>query len=1050
MPSVHETAYPRLKNSFAPRGLAEYTPSADELALARRAGRTPAACLAFLVLHKVFQRLGYFVPLADVPPQIVEHVARATGLPLPHDAFAGYDRSGSRRRHLRMIREALGVSPFSPGGRRALVRAIGEAALTKNELADLVNVGLEELTRRRFELPAFDTLERAARRIRATVARAYVALVSGRLDAGDRGRIDALLLADPVTRRTPWNALKQEPGSPTLSHLRRLVERIHWLSALALDPGVLAGVPDVKVKHFAAEARTLDAARMQQLEPRKRYTLAAALLSVQSSAARDDLAEMFVKRMTAVHHKADEALAAYRAEHQHRTDALVATLREVVVAFREEGTAEDRLARIGSALGGRADELLADCDAHAEHAGTNHNAFLWDAYRGHRATLFRILHTLKLRSTSQDRGLELSLAFLRDRERSNGDWLDVSRLRPDLDLDWIPDAWWRLVTGQRSREVVPNRVDRRRFEACAFSQMMWELKSGDLAVEGSDRFADYREQLVGWEEYERLVGRYAEIAGLPAEGAAFAGHLRGWLSGVAAATDRAFPDNEAVRIEDGVPTIRKPEKRPVPEGLRAFEELVAERLEPVNILEILTDTEHWLHWTQFFGPISGYETKLEDPTTRHLAAVFCYGCHLGPTQTARSLREVDRRNVAWVNLRHVTEEKLDRAIQLVVNAYSRFALPKVWGTGRSASADGTKWSLYEQNLLSEYHVRYGGYGGIGHYHVSDTYVALFSSFIPCGVWEAVHILDGLLKNESEIRPDTLHADTQGQSAPVFGLSYLLGIKLMPRIRNWRNLEFHRPAKGETYEHIDGPVRRDGRPPRPGAPGRPGAGDRRGAAGGLRARRAAAGDPRPGDGRRAAGAARDGALPLLASPGDVERRARRGALRGMAGKHGLDPRAAARNAARAGGGARRRRPDRRREAPRRAARAEPGRLWAGVGVPAASAARTREEGADVAHASGLVPGRVLRGAGAPVAPRDGAPLLLAEGGDADDRHPGGHVPDARAQLGRGRRVYPAIGRALRCFSVSTSAARQLASRASACTCALISRRLGKRACEPAWQ
>ena len=60
----------------------------------------------------------------------------------------------------------------------------------------------------------------------------------------------------------------------------------------------------------------------------------------------------------------------------------------------------------------------------------------------------------------------------------------------------------------------------------------------------------------------------------------------------------------------------------------------------------------------------------------------------------------------------------------------------------------------------------------------------FSSFIACGVWEAIHILDGLLENRSEIRPDTLHADTQGQSEPVFGLAYLLAIQLMPRIRNW--------------------------------------------------------------------------------------------------------------------------------------------------------------------------------------------------------------------------------------------------------------------------
>jgi TnpA family transposase len=122
----------------------------------------------------------------------------------------------------------------------------------------------------------------------------------------------------------------------------------------------------------------------------------------------------------------------------------------------------------------------------------------------------------------------------------------------------------------------------------------------------------------------------------------------------------------------------------------------------------------------------------------------------------------------------------------------------LWGSGQSASADGTKWDLYEQNLLSEYHVRYGGYGGIGYYHISDKYIALFSHFIPCSVREAVFILDGLLQNRSDIQPDLIHSDTHGQTAVVFGLAYLLGIELMPRIRNWKDLEFCRPERGLHY------------------------------------------------------------------------------------------------------------------------------------------------------------------------------------------------------------------------------------------------------------
>jgi TnpA family transposase len=79
--------------------------------------------------------------------------------------------------------------------------------------------------------------------------------------------------------------------------------------------------------------------------------------------------------------------------------------------------------------------------------------------------------------------------------------------------------------------------------------------------------------------------------------------------------------------------------------------------------------------------------------------------------------------------------------------------------------------LYEQNLLSEYHIRYGRYEGIEYHHVSDTYIALFIHFVPCGVWEAVYILDAMLKNESNIQPDAIHADAQGQNPPVFALSF---------------------------------------------------------------------------------------------------------------------------------------------------------------------------------------------------------------------------------------------------------------------------------------
>lgn len=94
----------------------------------------------------------------------------------------------------------------------------------------------------------------------------------------------------------------------------------------------------------------------------------------------------------------------------------------------------------------------------------------------------------------------------------------------------------------------------------------------------------------------------------------------------------------------------------------------------------------------------------------------------------------------------------------------------------------------------------GAVGGIAHHHVPDPSIALFTHFVPCGAREAVYIMEGLLKNTSEVRPTTTHADMQGQSHPVFAIAHLLGIDLIPRIRDRKNLLFFRPAPRELRAH----------------------------------------------------------------------------------------------------------------------------------------------------------------------------------------------------------------------------------------------------------
>lgn len=810
MPVIADTAYPRLAANPSPVELEEaFSPSIAELGFTEAHTRRPGPRLALLVLLKTFQRLGYFVPLANVPSVIVAHVATRAGLASAVGEVTEYDGTSYRRRLMAMVRSFLGVTAYDRGGRNIVVQASIEAARTRDDLPDIINVAIEELLRKRYELPAFGTLLRIGRTARALINRGYHRRIAAAMTVEVRQRLASLLVVLEGASRSGWDQVKTEALRPSPQRMREFLAHLNWLRAQAAD-GVFIGIPDQKIRHFAAEAQSLNAADLGRMVETRRLSLIAALLHRQRARGLDGAAEMFVRLTQRMHNKAKDALEEHRARHAEETDALIARLREAVMACRDETDREARLTALESLLLPESETILAQCEAHAVLAGNNHLPLLARFYKGQRAAFLRFLEHAAPVSTSQDRSVEEAITFLLAHRTYRHPKLrivieeaqdDEHVARRVLDLSFVGEKWWPLLTGQLARESAPIEVDRRYLEICLFTQVVNELKSGDLCIPGSEDYGDYRDQLISQEEYQRNVAAYTEQAGVPADPKAFIASLKARLTEIAATVDRAFPANEHVEIVGGEPVVKRLRAKEI-EGAERLERLLKDRMTPVGILNALADTEHWLGWTRHFSPLSGFDTKLDRPRERYLATTFCYGCGLGPTQAARSMKDFDRRQVAFVNQRHVCEEKLDDAIVSVIDAYAKIGLHRHWGSGESASADGMKWDVHPKSLKTTYHIRYGGYGGIGYYLISDTYIALFSRFIACGAYEGHSILDFVAENRSVLQPRTVHADTHGQSASIFGLAHLLGIELMPRIRNWQDLHLFRPDTATRYEQID--------------------------------------------------------------------------------------------------------------------------------------------------------------------------------------------------------------------------------------------------------
>jgi len=860
--SIDRTAYPTFER-MAPRDLAKaFTPSGEEIEWARDKTSTDAHLLALAVWLKSYRRLGYFPKLEDVPDLVVGHVRDALKLPVGIVPEVDADRTAKRHRDL--VRKRLGVKYNSAQARGFAEAAITEAAQTKDNPADLINVALDVLVKKGCELPGYTTLDLAAKTIRARVNKGFFADAAGRIDPVRRSGLDRLMMVDPATRRSGFDRLKDPPKAATLGKFRQRLQHMQELDALGPTEVWLKGIPPGKIGHFAGEARVTGVEDFVRIGEAKRLTLLASLIHVLRTAARDEVTGMFCKRMAIIHRKGRDRLEELREEHRTESEHLLEVFGDVLAAARDAAAviveppgrelgsadpgavAEDDAATIADALvvaddepaaqaeGGSVDasgtgelaartgrgmlralqdaggleHLAASHQAVAAYHGNNYLPLLEQYYKSHRTALFTLADSVEFEATSEDRSVLDALEFVRAVRHRRGEWIETTvsvkrdgkKAEVSVDIDTFASEMWKKTLRDKRR---PGMLARRHLEVCVFSHLAAELRSGDIAVVGSDSYANLHAQMMTWEECAGQVADFCEQAGIPSDAKALIAFFKKQLTKMAVTVDAGYPANTDLRLEGGRPVLarRKGADRR-PEAI-ALEGAVLDRLPDRSLLDILAHSAHLTGWHRHFGPASGSDPKIRgDRLGRYVVTAFAYGGNLGPTEVARHMRGVSAHEIYTAGNKHADGDKIHKASGDVINAFAKLDVAAMWGDGSAAAVDGSQIETWENNLLAESHIRYGGFGGIAFRLISDTYIALFSHFIPCGVWEAVYLLDSLLANDSDIQPDQIHADTQGQSLPVFGLAALLGFELLPRIRNWHDLNFYRPTATTEYAHID--------------------------------------------------------------------------------------------------------------------------------------------------------------------------------------------------------------------------------------------------------
>lgn len=131
----------------------------------------------------------------------------------------------------------------------------------------------------------------------------------------------------------------------------------------------------------------------------------------------------------------------------------------------------------------------------------------------------------------------------------------------------------------------------------------------------------------------------------------------------------------------------------------------------------------------------------------------------------------------------------------VVNAIHKARLGNIWGEGTtSCVSDSKEFGAWDQNLMTEWHIRYRGRGVMIYWHVEKKSSCIYSQLKSCSSSEVAAMIEGVLKHCTDIDLDRNYVDTHGQSKVAFTFSHLLDFSLMPRFKSLAAKKLYLPIK----------------------------------------------------------------------------------------------------------------------------------------------------------------------------------------------------------------------------------------------------------------
>ena len=744
--------------------LRHYTLADDDLELihARRRSHNRFGFALQLCALRYPGRL--LAPGEVIPLAVTRFLAAQLGI--RPDELAGYAaREETRHEHLAILRDIYGYKMFTGRGARDLKAWLEGAAETARSNEDLARRFVEQCRAAQTILPGITVIERLCADALVAAERRVDARVAGQLDDDMRTRLDALLTEDAGGSVTRFVWLRQFEIGRNSADMNRLLDRLEFLQALALDRGILANVQPHRVARLRRQGERYFAGDLRDISGDRRLAILAVCALEWRGAIADAVVETHDRIVGKTWREAKSRCDA-------RMDDAKLALKDTLQSFKTLGAAlleahEDRASleeAVGNAGGWISLKgLVATAEQLTDTFAADPLVHVVHGYHRFRRYAPRMLRALDICAAPVAEPLLAASAIIAG-----------TKMAAVLPLTFLRrgSKWLRHLDAEADEAS-------RHWEVAVLFHLREAFRSGDIWLAHSRRYGDLKEALVPVE-----IARVTPRLAMPFEPETWLADRKARMADAVhrlarSAKAGAIPGGS---IEDGTLKIDRLTAA-VPEEADALVLDLYRRLPEVRVTDLLLEVDDEIGFTEAFTHLrTGVPCK---DRIGLLNVLLSEGLNLGLSKMAGATNTHDFFQLSRLSRWHVESEAMARALATVIEGQSRLPMARFWGGGQSASSDGQFFPTTRQGeAMNLINAKYGHEPGLKAYtHVSDQFGPFATQTIPATVNEAPYILDGLLLTDAGQKIREQYADTGGFTDHVFAVTALLGFQFIPRIRD---------------------------------------------------------------------------------------------------------------------------------------------------------------------------------------------------------------------------------------------------------------------------